>query len=67
MSKPIPRWGVWCEAINREAWLRRDNGAYAVFSKREQAEAEAKRLTATIGTEEHRNLDVFAYTARPFS
>ena len=61
------RWAVWCEVsggtVTRRAWLKHDE-ALAVYDKREEAEAEAKRLNQTLGSNPNRKAQ-FLYTAKP--
>lgn len=65
----MTKWGVWCEVmhgtVTRRQWLKHDD-ALAVYDKREDAEAEAKRLQATLGspTQAERQPQ-FKYTVRP--
>ena len=66
----MTRWGVWCEVTGgvtgtRRAWLRHED-ALAVYDKREDAEAEAKRLNQTIGSNPNRKAE-FLYVARQMS
>jgi len=60
------RWRVWCRVSGgvtgtREAWLKNGNGVIEEFDTREEAQAVASRLNATMG----RNSAVsFYYTVR---
>jgi hypothetical protein len=59
-------WGVWVGFTgNRTAWLKDNDGLRAGFATREEAEAEAKRLTDRIGSNPDRKAEF--YTARPFA
>jgi hypothetical protein len=60
-------WGVWCEVWGgvtgrRRAWLK-DDGRPAEFGSRAEAEAEARRLNASVGGNPRRKAQ-FRYSAR---
>jgi hypothetical protein len=64
----MTKWGIFCEVWGgitgrRSAWLK-SNGKLAVFSSREEAEAEAKLCNDKTNGNPHRTAS-FAYTVRP--